>query len=68
MEVENREEYSTVGDECEKTLCTRYIKHLQSGVGILKRFACFVEVSDSKILQSELTLDSRSGYTKQTIF
>ena len=32
MEVENREEYSIV-DECKKTLCTRYIKHLYSGVG-----------------------------------
>ena len=28
MEVENREGYSIVGDECKKILCTRYIKHL----------------------------------------
>ena len=33
MEVENCEEYSILGDECKKTLCTLYIKHLQSGVG-----------------------------------
>ena len=34
MEVENREEYSIV-DECKKTLCTRYIKHLVGSRRIL---------------------------------
>ena len=61
MEVENREEYSIVGDKYKKHLYSLYKT-------FFKRFASFVEVSDLIILQSELTLDRRSGYTKQTIF